>query len=82
MDVWSVSLKANQKISITIKRVTSSLDPELLLVGPTGAIVASANGSPNATLTTTVSAAGTYWIVARDREADDGGKFSIVYTVS
>lgn len=82
MDIWGVSLKANQKISITIKRLTSSLDPELLLVGPTGAIVASANGSPNATLTTTVSAAGTYWIIARDREADDGGQFSIVYTVT
>jgi len=81
MDIWSLSLTRGQTISVSILRTTGSLDPELLLIGPDGKVVSSANGSTSASLSYTITTTGTYWILARDREADDGGQYAIKYKV-
>lgn len=79
-DIFSINMMAGQTISATLSRTTGSLDPELLLIDSTGKIIASNNGSPGVTLTATVPSKGTYYLLLRDREADDGGQYSIRYT--
>lgn len=83
LDIWGVTAGVNRTINLSIARGTGSLDPELLLVSPTGQIVASANGTTFASLSyNTGSLSGTYWIIARDREGDDGGQYSLTYTLT
>lgn len=82
MDVWGIDLSAGDSFSATLTRGTGSLDPELLLVSPSGSVLSSVNGSTTTTLNFTIPSNGTYWLIGRDREADDGGQFSIVYTAS
>lgn len=79
MDVWGINLNAGNNFSATLSRGTGSLDPELLLVSPAGEVVNSVNGSTTTTLNYTIPTSGTYWLIGRDREADDGGQFTIVY---
>jgi len=47
---------------------------------PTGQVVANINGSTSATLNYTGAVSGTYYLLARDREGDNGGTFTIKYT--
>ena len=82
IDIWQVSATAGRKFSLSITRSTGSLDPELLLIDPSGKVVASANGSTSASLNYTALTSGTYSILARDREADDGGRFNLTYKLS
>lgn len=51
----------------------SALDPFLMLYLPSGELLTSAQD----TISESATYGGTYWIVARDFEADDGGTFSI-----
>lgn len=82
MDVFAINLSAGQSITATLARTTGSLDPEMLLVDSSGNIVASVNGSPSATLNATASTSGTYYLILRDREADDGGQYTINYSLA
>ncbi|MBC7784264.1 MAG: hypothetical protein H7144_10525 [Burkholderiales bacterium] len=82
IDIFAITIAAGKKLSATVARTTGLLSPELLLIDPTGKVVATVNGSTTATLNYTAVSAGKYWLVARDREADNGGQFSIKYTLS
>lgn len=81
IDVWQVSAAKGKRISLTLARTTGSLDPELLLIDPTGRVVASANGSSTTSLSYITQTSGTFSILARDREADDGGFYKLTYTL-
>ena len=82
-DVFQVSVPANRGVSVTLKGTTGSLDPELLIIDPLGNVVTRANSSNSATAVVnfTATRAGTYSILARDRESDDGGRFTLTYTL-
>jgi hypothetical protein len=82
IDVWQVSATAGKTISLSIARTTGSLDPELLLIDSTGKVVATANGSTGASLSYKTLTSGTFSILARDRESDDGGKYTLTYKLS
>lgn len=82
IDVFQVSATAGKTFKLTLARTTGSLDPEILVVDPTGKIVASANGSTSATLTYKALTSGTFSIITRDREADDGGMYKLTYSLT
>lgn len=82
MDIFPVTLTAGQNFSASLVRAAGSLDPELLLISPAGQVVKTTNGTTSTLLTQAISTTGTYWIVARDREGDDGGPYALTYTVS
>jgi hypothetical protein len=81
-DVFQVPLARGAAANVTIKGTTGSLDPELLIVDPLGNVVTTANAAHSASATVQFAAAreGTYSIIARDRESDDGGKFTLTFT--
>ena len=81
MDVWGINLQAGDTFSATLSRATEALNPELLLVSPTGVPLVLKNGATTTTLTYQVPTAGQYWLIGRDREGDTGGRFNIRYTV-
>jgi hypothetical protein len=81
-DIFAIPITAGQKISATLSRSTGSLDPMLVLFGPDGSKITSANGSTSATINATASTTGTYWLLLRDRESDDGGRYDVKYTLS
>ena len=83
IDLFQVSLTAGGKISLTVARgSTGSLDPELLVIDPTGKVVASANGSSTASVTYTTLTSGTFSFLLRDRESDDGGQYKLTYKLT
>lgn len=82
MDVFGIPISAGQRISATVTRTIGSLSPEMLLVDPTGRVVSTVDGSTTATLNYTATSGGTFWLVARDRESDNGGQYTIRYTFS
>jgi hypothetical protein len=78
-DIFALNLSAGQGIAVSFARTTGSLDPELLLIDSTGKVIASNNGSPGVTLSATVSSGGSYYLLLRDRESDDGGQYAVQY---
>lgn len=82
IDVFQVSAATGKTFKLTLARTTGSLDPEILIVDPTGKVVASANGSTSASLTYKTLTSGTFSIITRDRESDDGGMYRLSYTLS
>ncbi len=81
-DVFVAAVTAGQTITTALTGTTGSLDPEILLINPSGQVVATTHGVGTTTLTYNVPTGGNYWIVTRDREADDGGQYSLTYTLS
>lgn len=82
IDVFQVNVAAGKTISVTLTRTTGSLDPEIVIIDPTGKAVATANSSTSATVTYKALTSGTFSILTRDREADDGGQYKLTYTLS
>ena len=83
IDLFQVSLAKGKKISLNVARgSTGSLDPEVLIIDPTGKVVASANGSSTASVTYTTLTAGTFSFLLRDRESDDGGQYKLTYKLT
>jgi hypothetical protein len=80
-DIFGINLTAGQTFTATLTRgSTGSLDPELLLIDPTGKLVKTTFGTTGTTLTFKINTTGQWWLFARDHEGDDGGKYTIKYT--
>ena len=81
MDVWNMSLTAGKRFTVNLSRLNGGLKPELVLVDSLGKIVAQSKGLTSTTLSYNVPKTGTYWLISRDSNADDGGQYNIVYTL-
>ncbi len=80
-DIFGINLTAGQSFSATLTRTSGSqLNPELLLIDPTGKLVKTTSGDTTTTLTHNINITGEWWLFARDRDANAGGQFTIVYT--
>jgi hypothetical protein len=79
-DVWGIDLSSGNNFSATMAQSGAGLNPELVLIDPAGNPVATTNGSTTTTLNYTITSTGTWWLLGRDREADTGGLFTIIYT--
>lgn len=79
-DIWGINLSAGNSFSATLTQNGAGLNPELLLIDPVGNPVATTNGATTTTLNYSITSSGTWWLLGRDREADTGGLFTIVYT--
>ena len=74
IDVFYFYVTPNTTIELAITpRSGSNLDPFLMLYLPNGEVLASGEE----TISKTSSFGGTYWAVARDKEADDSGTYEI-----
>ena len=74
VDVFYFYVEPGTAINVTMSpRNGSSLDPFLILYLPSGEQLTSAED----TISESSTYGGTYWVVARDYEADDGGLFSV-----
>lgn len=74
IDVFYFYAEPGTSISATMARGSGSgLDAYLMLYLPSGELLTAAED----TVSETATYGGTYWIVARDFEADDGGTYSI-----
>ncbi len=82
IDVFNLNLTAGKTITATFANSSGTINPELLLIDPTGKVVKSANGSSSTTISYKLTLSGTYSLVLRDREADTGGNYSIKYTLT
>jgi Ca2+-binding RTX toxin-like protein len=80
------NIQAGDTLSVTLSRITNSaLDPDLVLYDPNGAQIVRgtrSNGNATSSLTATAGLSGSYWVVARDYEADDGGMGNFRYEVT
>lgn len=81
-DIWGINLSSGNSFSATLSRSGGSLNPELLLIDPTGQLVKSTNGNTSTTLTYSITTSGTWWLLGRDRDANSGGAFTILYSAS
>jgi Ca2+-binding RTX toxin-like protein len=81
-DIWPIYIGEGSTFSVTATRSTGSIDPELILFAPDSSIITKSNGSTSASLSTTATISGTHWLLLRDREADDGGRYDIEYNIS
>ncbi|MGC4032326.1 MAG: pre-peptidase C-terminal domain-containing protein [Tepidisphaeraceae bacterium] len=82
IDIFQLSLTAGKTINLTLARNGGTLDPEILIIDPTGKAVATSNGSTSTTLSYKTLTSGTYSILIRDREADDGGLYKLTYKLT
>jgi len=81
-DIWPIYIEEGSTFDVTVTRDTGSIDPELIFFAPDSSIIKSANGSTSATLSSAATISGTHWLLLRDREADDGGRYDIEYNLS
>ena len=81
-DIWPIYIDEGSTFSVTATRATGSLDPELIFFAPDSSVISTANGATVATINATATVSGTHWLLLRDREADDGGRYDIQYNLS
>ncbi len=79
-DIWGIDLTAGDAFAATLTRNGGSLNPELLLIDPTGKLVKSTSGNTTTTLTQTITSTGKWWLFGRDRDANEGGAYVVVYS--
>ena len=79
-DIFGINLSAGQAFSATLTKGTGSLNPELLLIDPTGKLIKTTSGNTSTTLAQSINSTGQWWLFARDRDADAGGQYTIRYT--
>ncbi len=82
IDVFGISLTAGKKLTATFANDSGSINPELLVIDPTGKVAASSNASSTVTINLNITTSGTYSLVLRDRESDTGGNYSIRYALT
>jgi Ca2+-binding RTX toxin-like protein len=82
LDIYPVYTDEGSTISATMTRASGVLDPLLQLYNPDGSLNTSANGSTSATINSTAKITGTYWLLLGEREADQGGNYTIKYDLS
>lgn len=78
------NVKAGDSLSVTFSRDSGQeLDPDMVLYDPNGAqVVRGTRAGGTTTLNVTASMTGSYWVVARDFEADDGGTGTFRYDLT
>ena len=80
------NILVGDQLSFVVNRgSTGSLDPDVVLYGPDGATLkrgTRSNGNATSSLTATATTAGSYWVLIRDYEADDGGTFTVNYNLT
>ncbi len=80
-DIFGINLTSGNTFTATLARNGGALNPELVLIDPTGEVVKTTNGNMTTTLNQSINSTGTWWLLGRDREADTGGLYTIRYAV-
>ena len=78
------NIRAGDGVSVTYARDSGQeLDPDMVLYDPNGAqVIRGTRANGTSILSATASMSGSYWVVARDFEADDGGTATFRYDVT
>jgi hypothetical protein len=78
------NVHAGDGISVTYARDNGQeLDPDMVLYDPNGAqVIRGTRANGTSVLSATASLSGSYWVVARDFEADDGGTATFRYDIT
>jgi Ca2+-binding RTX toxin-like protein len=79
-----LNIRAGDEVTVTFARDSGQdLDPDMILYDPNGAqVIRGTRANGTSILTTTALLTGSYWVVARDFEADDGGSGTFRYDVT
>lgn len=77
LDAMPVSVHAGQTLAATFTATGGTLQPEVILLGRNGEIVAAGSGETSARVQTVAPRDGQYWLVTRDRTAGGGGTYDI-----
>lgn len=79
LDAVPVSGFAGQIIAATMTATSGALQPQLILVSPSGQILSSSSGTKSARVQVIAPRDGQYWLVTRDRTGGGGGTYDIRY---
>ena len=83
IDLFQVPVTAGHTISVTASRTGGTTTPQILLIDPNGNEVAhSGTGATNTSVSTNTTVGGTWSILLRNAEPDDGGAYALTYTLS
>jgi hypothetical protein len=84
LDVFTFTAAATAKISVGIGQIDpgfDNFDPRFDLYAPDGTLVKSVSGAQGATTDVTAPSSGTYYVVARDDNGNEGGRYELSLSV-